>query len=229
MKHIKPSKNSRRMLVTTLAVLVLGANAKAIDTSSEYRRKQDNSIRLQKLHEYMRPKVAHILTDLEMHGYRPLIDFQVYRTPAQQAALKRKGVSKVSYSFHNVTGKNGRPESLAADITNIEWGWTGPKQVKAQDRYLYMTPFWLKLASAAQNHDLTTGIYWGLNTKQRQAIRTAIVNRKFDAKLKLGWDTAHVQPVGITIPEARRGVRPRAKPVQSVATTKLIKRIISTR
>lgn len=159
-------------------------------------RKTLNAARLLKLNPAMRRKVAAIIADLEAHGYQPLIDAQVWRSPAQQAKLKAQGRSKVSYSFHNCTTRAGLPDSLAADITDARYGWESPKA------------FWLTLAAAAQAHGCTTGIYWGLSVDKRIKIRKAIARRDFNALVELGWDTAHVEPSGLTLDEAKAGKRP---------------------
>lgn len=177
--------------------------ASAADIYSEARRQADNAARLQKIYPTLRPKVAAVLSDLEHHGHRPLIDFQVHRTPAEQAALVRKGYSHTYYSYHNVTGPKskqfpkGRPESLAADITDCRWFWNSPQ------------PFWLKLARSAEMHDMNTGIYWGLPTVQRQRLRLAIATQEFDYRGPLGWDTAHIEARTVTLSQAKRGLRPK--------------------
>lgn len=187
----------RQMSLLLFLVTLLIGSAKAVDVGGELKRGRDNTARLARMHPAMQPKVRAVLSDLEAHGYRPLIDGQVHRTPAQQAALVRKGHSKTYYSFHNVTGKNGRAESLAADITDARWAW--------QSGHV----FWLKLSASAYSHNLGTGIDWGLSTTQRERLREAIRRRNFKYRGALGWDTAHVQVKGITLPQARRGVRPR--------------------
>lgn len=199
---------SKIVLSALLAVCVLMGSASAIDAdhASELRRHTDNTNRLAKMHPYMRPKVGAIISDMEGHGYRPLIDFQVWRSPAQQAALKRQGKSRVSYSFHTVSGKDAKgkatPESLAADITDNRWGWNSG------------TPYWLTLARAAESHNLSTGIRWGLPSSDRQKISGAIQARDFLARVRLGWDPAHVEPNGktITLSQARAGKRPYDRP-----------------
>ena len=177
-------------------VTALATTAKAVDTHGELLRKQDNAERLQLINPGMRPKVKAVLSDLEQHGYRPLIDSGVWRSIAEQAKKKAAGVSQVSYSYHNVTTADGRPDSLAADITDNRWFWSSP------------TPYWLTLAGSAESHQLTTGIYWGLSQNDRNKIRQAIKVRNWNANVPLGWDTAHVEPANFTIAQARAGKRP---------------------
>ena len=39
-------------------------------------------------------------------------------------------------------------------------------------------------------------------------IDEAIANKDWDAPVKIGWDPTHIQPVGVTIAEAKAGKRP---------------------
>ncbi len=162
----------------------------------DVKRRALNAARLLLTNPQLRPKFAAIIRDLEGHGWQPLIDGAVWRSPAKQAELKRKGYSKVSWSFHNATTPSGRPDALAVDITDARHGWNSP------------TTFWLQLAASAESHGLTTGIYWGLNHHERADIHRAIEKRTWAAYLVLGWDTAHVQPRDLSIVDARQGKRP---------------------
>lgn len=194
------TNNLKRFAKGTLAVIgavsTLAGTAKAVDTHGELVRKQANTERLQLINPGMRPKVAAVIGDLEQHGYRPLIDKGVWRSQAEQAKKVAQGVSTVYYSYHNVTTPDGRPDSLAADITDNRWFWSSPK------------PFWLTLAGAAEAHGLTTGIYWGLSQADRNKIRQAIKVRNWNANVPLGWDAAHVEPANFTIAQAKAGKRP---------------------
>jgi len=171
--------------------------------TSEQIRKRDNATRLEKINPALRPKVGAILADLEEHKYQPLIDSGVWRSPSQQAAKVAAGVSKTQFSFHTATTKDGKPDALAADITNKPWGWKSTKENRV---------FWLKLASSAQAHGMTTGIYWGLSQANRDKLRAAIKARNWNYTGPLGWDTAHAEVVGISIMQAKVGKRP--QPVQ---------------
>lgn len=196
MKTSKTTTNIKKIGGLLGIVATLATTAKAVDTHGELVRKQDNAERLQLINPGMRPKVKAVISDLEQHGYRPLIDKGVWRSAAEQARKKAAGVSQVSYSYHNVTTPDGRPDSLAADITDNRWFWQSPK------------PFWLTLAGSAESHGLTTGIYWGLSQANRNRIRQAIKVRNWDAPVQIGWDAAHVEPANFTIAQARAGKRP---------------------
>ncbi|RYX86623.1 hypothetical protein EON83_00125 [bacterium] len=205
MKHIIP-RRFKAPLCAALALCALLGTSHAVDADrqSELKRHSDNTQRLAKMAPWARPKVAAVISDLEGHGYRPLIDGQVYRTPSQQAALKAAGRSSVSYSFHTVTdldskGKRTLPASFAADIVDKRYGWNSK------------TPYWLTLARSAEAHQMATGIRWGLPSADRQKISGAIQARNFLASVRLGWDPAHVEPSGsiLTLSQAKAGKRPR--------------------
>lgn len=128
-------------------LLLTGVGATAAEAPEIVRHSQ-NQTRLQKMHPAMRPKVRAILADLDSHGLKPVIHADVWRSPARQAQLVRAGRSTVRYSFHTVTGRNGQPESLAADVVGFYQGWNVSPE------------FWRKLASSARAHNLETGINW---------------------------------------------------------------------
>jgi hypothetical protein len=156
-----------------------------------------NHKRLQLINPKLRIKVAAVLTDLESHADCPLIDAGVWRSPAEQMQKYRQGFTKVKWSFHNATDRNGRPDALAADITDSRFGWDSPLS------------FWLRLAASAQAHGMECGIYWGLKAAQRAAISAAITSRNWTpGNISRGWDPAHIQVRGISLLRARYGARP---------------------
>jgi hypothetical protein len=192
----------RGVLMLGLAFTALVGIATASSVNADLVRRSNNATRLQELNPYMRPKVAAVVSDLERHGLKPLIDGAIFRTPAEQAALVRKGHSKVLYSYHNANTCDGRArpcspkaDSLAADIVDGQLFWSAG------------TPFWLKLASSAQSHDLDSGIYWGLSEARRKMLRDVIESKQWNAQPRLGWDTAHVQVRGLSLVQAKAGKR----------------------
>jgi hypothetical protein len=184
------------MVLTLMAVTLVGS---AKEVQGEAKRQRDNTARVAKMNPYMQPKIRAVIADMESHGYKPLIDVGVWRSPAEQAAKVRAGYSKTQFSFHTATTPKGKPDSLAADITDTRWGWSA----SAPDAY------WLKLASAARSHDLDTGILWGLSATRRKIINDAIGKRNWKYSGPLGWDVAHVEQTQVTVGQARKGLRPR--------------------
>ena len=59
---------------------------------------------------------------------------------------------------------------------------------------------------------LETGILWGLPVALQTGVNSAIAASDFTAKVKVGWDHTHIQPVGITVAQAKGGTRPPALP-----------------
>jgi hypothetical protein len=194
---IMKNKFKNQLLTLMFAVLTVIGTAQAAE-GLEAKRVAQNKAGLQKMHSSMRPKVRAVLSGLEGHGYKPIIDVGVYRSPVEQAAKVRAGYSKVSYSYHCVTGKNGQPESLAADVTDQRWGWTGS------------TPraYWLKQANAAREHGLHSGAYFGLSTANKSRLKSALLARNWNYPGPFGWDWAHVEASGLSLGRVKRGERP---------------------
>src|SRR5512138_285895 len=155
----------------------------------------NNRNKLQELYAPLRPGLEAVLKEMEKAGYRPRIQ-TAWRSPEDQLDAYRRGTTKVMFGFHNITGANGARESLAVDI----WDDDRLEQVKVD--------FMLHLTAAAQAQGLTTGIRWDLADEDQKLIDLAIKHRIWDAQLRVGWDPLHVEPVGITIQEAKDGRRP---------------------
>lgn len=165
---------------------------------TEEQRKKLNGERLLKVDTSIRSKVASVLATLEHYGHRPLIAAEVWRDPALQLSMYRRGVSKVRWGFHCAT-RDGKPASLAADIIDAEKGWSA-------------TPaFWLTLGYAANAQRLGWGGYWGLPASMRRAleetVRSPIDPTEKGERVKFGWDVSHVETSAVTIAEARAGKR----------------------
>jgi hypothetical protein len=153
-----------------------------------------NRAMLRALDPAIRDKIEAVLADLQGHGFRPRIQ-DAWRSPAEQRALYDKGRSRVKFGFHNVTVA-GRASALAADILDDDHPLAPSRR------------FLLQLFASASAHGLTTGLMWGLSAKEAARTQAAVHNRNWDAQACIGWDPCHVQVVGITIAQARRGERP---------------------
>lgn len=97
----------------------------------------------------MRPRVQRILAKLASQGFQPKIFFG-WRSVAVQAELKRKGNTRVSFSFHNAQTPAGVPNSWAADIIDGRYGWREPECM----------PFFQALGVAARAEGLVWGGDW---------------------------------------------------------------------
>jgi hypothetical protein len=162
---------------------------------TEAARRARNESRLQELFPTFRARIRRVIKRLEDNGLRPRIQ-DAHRSPADQLAAFNAGHSKLKFGFHNVTAGDGTPEALAVDMLDDD------NPLNPRVSYL------LQLAAAAEAAGLTTGVRWGLPAALRAAIDTAIAAGDFQAPLKVGWDPTHVEPVGITVTEARNGQRP---------------------
>ena len=161
----------------------------------ETERIANNKNKLQELYPSLRTRVEAVLKEMEKAGYRPRLQ-TAWRSEADQLEAYRRGTTRVKFGFHNVTGANDAKEALAADI----WDDDRLEQVKVD--------FMLHLAAAAEAQGLLTGIRWDLADEDQKLIDLAVKHQVWDAKLRVGWDPLHVEPVGITIQEAKDGRRP---------------------
>jgi len=162
---------------------------------TEDKRKQRNADRLTELFPAFRKKIQAVIAALESQGQRPRIQ-DGWRSPEDQLAAFLAGNSKLKFGFHNVTGAGGAKESLAVDMLDDNL------PLNPKSSYL------LRLAAAAEQQGLITGIRWGLPANLRAAIDQAIAAKNWDAPVKIGWDPTHVEPTGLTPAEAKAGKRP---------------------
>ncbi len=161
----------------------------------EAARHRRNRERLQELHPAFAARVAAVIDELQAEGWRPRIQ-TAWRPADDQAATQAAGHTRLKFGFHNITGANGEPQALAADLLDGDSPLDPGK------------PYLLRLAAAAENAGLTSGIRWGLPSALARAIDVAITNREWQAPVKIGWDPTHLQPQGLTVAQARAGQRP---------------------
>ncbi len=154
-----------------------------------------NTQMLAECYPSFRVRVQAVLTELESYHYRPRIQ-EAWRSISDQLQAYKSGHSQVQYGFHNVTGPNGEKEALAADIYDDD----NPLSLKLD--------YVLHLAAAAQHNGLTTGVYWNLPDNQVAEINEAIATQNWSAKVHVGWDPLHTEVTGMTIQDAKNGVRP---------------------
>lgn len=160
-------------------------------------RRRRNHDRLQQLNPHFAARVAAVIDELESEGWRPRIQ-DAWRSPQDQRAAWEAGHTRHRFGFHNLTGPDGRPDALAADLLDDDAPLNPGR------------PYLLRLAAAAQGQGLETGIRWGLPRALAAAIDLAIACREWNAAVKLGWDPLHLQPGGLTVAQARAGARPPA-------------------
>lgn len=158
-------------------------------------RRRRNRARLRELHPAFARRVARLIAELEDEGWRPRID-DAWRAPAVQRAAWTRGHAARRWGLHNVTGADGRPEALAVDLLDDDAPLAPGK------------PYLLRLAAAADAAGLRSGIRWGLPARLAAAIDEAIVLRDWQAPVKIGWDPTHVEATGLTLAQARAGLRP---------------------
>lgn len=158
-------------------------------------RRQRNQARMHELFPTFASRVASTIRVLEDEGWRPRIQ-DAWRSIEAQTAACAAGHSRMRFGFHNLTGADGRPEALAVDLLDDDAPLNPGK------------PYLLRLAGAAEQSGLCSGIRWGLPRRLARAIDEAITLREWQAPVKIGWDPTHLQPVGLTVAQARAGARP---------------------
>lgn len=162
---------------------------------NETARQERNQQRLGECFPAFAQKVEAVIRDLEDEGFRPRIQ-DAHRSIADQLLAFQKGTSRVKFGFHNVTGKNQQPESLAVDLLDDDHPLDPPR------KYL------IRLAGNAKAHRVQTGIFFGLPPTLRKGLRKAIEDLNFTPSVKIGFDPTHVEVMGISIAEAKSGKRP---------------------
>lgn len=161
----------------------------------ELARRARNQERLGELFPTFAVRVVAVISELESAGLRPRIQ-DAWRSEADQLEAFNSGHSKLMYGFHNVTGPNGEKQALAVDLLDDD------SPFAPSSRYVLM------LAAAAANMGLTSGARWGLPKALADAIDAAISSSDWEAQVKVGWDPVHLEPIGLTVAQAKDGKRP---------------------
>ncbi len=154
-----------------------------------------NTERLDECFPTFAERLKRVIARLDKSGIRPRIQ-DAWRSPQDQLAAFNSGHSKLKFGFHNVTGAGGQKEALAVDLLDDDAPLEPP------------TSYILQLAAAASAEGLTTGVLWGLLKKLRDGAEAALANKDFKAKVKVGWDHCHAEPVGLRPSDAKAGQRP---------------------
>lgn len=164
----------------------------------EAARKERNKQRLTECFPTFAKRVSDVIKEMEKLGFRPRIQ-DAHRTIADQKKAFNSGNSHVLFGFHNVTGKDGKPESLAVDMLDDDH----PDETVSR-KYL------ITLAAVAQKNGLHSGIFFDLKPPNaRTILQHAIDDLNFDNKIKIGFDPTHLEATGLSIDDAKAGKRPK--------------------
>jgi hypothetical protein len=158
-------------------------------------RRARNARALKELHPAFGRRVSQIIAALERLHYRPRIQ-DAWRSPQAQLEAFNAGNSRLEFGFHNVTGANGEAEALAVDLLDDDF------PLNPRRDYL------LRRAAAATDVSCRTGVAWGLPPNLAAAVEAAVASGQWNAKVKIGWDPTHVEPVDVTLAQAAAGRRP---------------------
>jgi len=107
--------------------------------------------KLRSINPPFRDTVKAVIKTLEADGHQPIIIF-AWRSIAEQLKLYNKGVTRVKFSFHNITRKDGWPDAHGVDIVDSRYLWSESKTKKAKTH-----AFFKALGKAAEKH----AAYWG--------------------------------------------------------------------
>jgi hypothetical protein len=136
-------------------------------------------------------RVRDTIADLEAIGFKPSIK-AAWRSAEEQGRAFYNGRSDLRFGFHNLTGDHGERRAFSVDLVeDVNRATTSPR-------------FALTLAFFASRHHMRSGVLWGLNERQQQAVISAIANRTFDSKVEIGWDPCHLEPDDMSLAEAMR-------------------------
>lgn len=125
--------------------------------------------KLDSLEPGFRSRIESVMATLRGQGYAPFL-FYGWRNTATQADLLARGLTSVSFSFHNALNDQGQPASLAVDIADgrrdskgrmISWGapWPGEPNgsTYSKERNDKAQAFFRALGAAGK----AVGLYWG--------------------------------------------------------------------
>lgn len=166
-----------------------------------------NATRLEECFPVFAVQLRRALDRMEDQSFRPRIQ-DAWRSIEDQLIAFETGMSGLKFGFHNVTGPNGSHEALACDVLDDD------RPENSRRRYL------LALALAARAEGLETGILWNLAGDQIAEVEAALAAGDIDALVPIGFDPTHVQVTGITVAQARNGVRP--APSEKVPDTRAL-------
>ena len=124
-------------------------------------------------------QLVRIMDELEEEGFEPSIRL-AWRNLGTQRELKKKGVSDVSFSRHNLVNEDGLPAAIAADVIDRRYGW-GEGSLKARRN---AARFFKRYGDLAQE----LGLAWGGDPGLYNLDREGNVWKPYG----MAWDPAHV-------------------------------------
>jgi peptidoglycan L-alanyl-D-glutamate endopeptidase CwlK len=133
----------------------------------------------------------HIFEGLEHDGFDPEISVG-WRTSGEQAALVKKGRSRVPWSYHEAVSALGHPAAVAADVIDRRAGW-GTKRItdpRRPDRKIEVEdptrfPRALAFFKALGRRLHAAGLNWGGDF--------SVEPGTIWGRHGIGWDPAHAQ------------------------------------
>ena len=143
-------------------------------------------------------RVKLVYDALEAEGWRPRLQ-DAWRSQAETLRLYKLRLTSVKWSFHNALNEHGKPDSLAVHVFDDD----APNPASPSLKFI------MRLCYHARRNKLQTGITFGLLNNTRLGLLEAIDSGETDWEGKIGWDSCHLEVAGISIAQARQGVRPK--------------------
>ena len=158
-------------------------------------RHANNTMKLRFCNPAFASLVILAISDMEPEGFKPRIG-EVWRSPEDQLEKFKAGLTHVRWGFHCATTPDGKPDSLAVDMIDEEH----PLDMALR--------FSLCLLWASTRRGLSTGLLFGLPTTHKNTLLVRAAAKDWDYKTKrIGWDGGHVEPLSLTVNQARAGTR----------------------
>lgn len=147
--------------------------------------------------------ISRLIFALEQEALRPRInEGGAWRDPVAQAKAYYSGKSDLLWGFHNATGRNGEKEALAVDLIDDD------SPAVPRPRFVH------RVNEIIGAFGLMTGILWSnrkgirLTEAEKAAIVAACKSGDWSGVERIGYDPLHIQPIGLSVADAKAGKRP---------------------
>jgi len=147
--------------------------------------------------------VSRLIFTLEQQAFRPRInEGGAWRDPVAQAQAYHSGHSDLLWGLHNATGIHGEKEALAVDLIDDD------SPSVARPLFVH------RVNEIVGAFGLMTGILWSnrkgirLTEAEKAAIVAACKSGDWSAVERIGYDPLHIQPIGLSVADAKAGKRP---------------------
>ena len=146
--------------------------------------------------------VGRVIHTLEQEGLRPRInEGGAWRDPVAQATAYHSGHSDLLWGLHNATGLKGEKQALAVDLIDDD------SPSVPRPRFVH------RVNEIVGAFGLMTGVLWSsrrgarLSDADKAAIVAACKSGDWSDVQRIGYDPLHIQPIGLSVADAKAGKR----------------------